>query len=95
MKKIQLFLFLCVISGLAYHDILNKMNDATIFCLCLHDGLLEKVKQLGYTPVGLGKNNFSDDWIKDSSGLNISEKNIYYGEHSFHYWIWKNWIEIG
>ena len=51
------------------------MNDATIFCLCLHDGLLEKVKQLGYTPVGLGKNNFSDDWIKDSSGLNISEKN--------------------
>ena len=69
------------------------MDDATIFCLCLHNELLEKVKKLGYTPVGLGKNNFSSDWLKDSDGVNISDKNFYYGEHSFHYWFWKNRLE--
>tara|TARA_B100000780_G_scaffold275256_1_gene241578 strand:+ start:222 stop:1034 length:813 start_codon:yes stop_codon:yes gene_type:complete len=69
------------------------MNNATIYCLCLHNELLNTVKQLDYIPVGLGKDSFSDDWIKDSIGENISQKNIHYGEHSFHYWFWKNKLE--
>ena len=69
------------------------MNNATIFCLCLHSKLLNKVKQLDYIPVGLGKDNFSNDWLRDFTGENISQKNKYYGEHSFHYWFWKNNLE--
>ena len=69
------------------------MKNAIIYCLCLHDDLLNKVNQLGYAPVGLGVNNFSSDWLTDLGGENISHKNIYYGEHTFHYWFWKNNLE--
>ena len=66
------------------------MKKAKIFCLCLDDKYLNDVKKIGYIPVGLGKNNFSKDWLTDDSGDNISNKNPYYGEYSFHYWLWKN-----
>ena len=41
------------------------MNNAIIFCLCLHGKLLNEVKQLDYITVGLGKDNFSNDWLRD------------------------------
>ena len=69
------------------------MNNAIIFCLCMQDNLLNKVKQLDYIPVGLGEGNFSKDWMRDNAGENISQKNKFYGEHSFHYWFWKNNLE--
>ena len=68
-------------------------NNAKIFCLCLHDNLYDTVLKLGYIPVGLGNDNFSKYWLRDNSGHNISDKNIYYGEHSFHYWLWKNKLD--
>ena len=43
-------------------------------------------------PVGLGKEKFSDDWFVDNKGENISIKNKYYGEYTFHYWLWKNYL---
>ena len=48
------------------------------------------MQKLGYTPVGLGKDNFSSEWLRDNTGENISSKNRYYGEYTFHYWFWKN-----
>ena len=33
---------------------------------------------------------FPTNWFKDSSGENISEKNINFGTLSSHYWFWKN-----
>ena len=62
-------------------------------CLCIHDELLEKVKRLNYLPVALGENNYQKDWIRDNIGKNISHKNRYYGEYSFHYWLWQNKME--
>ena len=53
----------------------------------------QKIRSLGYTPVGLGKNNFSSDWLRDNTGDNISSKNSSYGELTFHYWLWKNKLE--
>ena len=70
------------------------MNNLKIHCLCIHDGLLEKVKKLRYIPVGLGENNYQKGWLRDNDGINISHKNKYYGEYTFHYWIWKNNMEI-
>ncbi len=69
------------------------MKKAKIYCLCLEDNLLNKVKNLHYLPVGLGANNFSDGWLSDKSGINISNKNSYYGEYTFHYWLWKNHLD--
>jgi len=66
------------------------MRNATIYCLCLHDKVLPIMKNLGYVPVGLGNNKFSKEWTKDNTFENISSKNKYYSEYTFHYWFWKN-----
>ena len=68
------------------------MKTTTIFCLTLNPVHEECIKQLSYTPVGLGSEKFSNNFFKDTSGLNISSKNPYYGEYTFHYWIWKNYL---
>ena len=70
------------------------MNNLKIYCLCIHDELLDKVEKLGYLPVGLGQNNYKKGWIRDDIGKNISHKNKYYGEYTFHYWLWQNKMEI-
>ncbi len=69
------------------------MKKAKIYCLCLHNNLLDRVKSLQYLPVGLGKQNFSNGWLTDNTGVNISNKNSYYGEYTFHYWLWKNHLD--
>jgi hypothetical protein len=66
------------------------MNKINIYCLSLYNDDYNKIKSLGYIPVGLGKNNFEPSWLRDNTGDNISEKNSFYGEYTFHYWFWKN-----
>lgn len=68
------------------------MNSLNIYCLSIYPVQFNLFKKLKYIPVGLGKNNFSDGWLKDNTGNNISIKNPYYSEFSFHYWFWKNLI---
>ncbi len=51
------------------------------------------IKEFNYIPVGLSNESFSEDWLQDKSGENISSKNKYYGEYTFHYWLWKNYID--
>lgn len=69
------------------------MNNLKIFCMCLDNNYLNIVKKLNYIPVGLKNNDFSDDWLRDNTLDNISEKNPYYGEYSFYYWYWKNLLK--
>ena len=52
---------------------------------------LDLIKKLKYTPVGLGK-ILSIIIGLQINGKNISDKNEFYGEYTFHYWIWKNYI---
>ena len=66
------------------------MQNGIIYCLCLHNKLFEQVNKLGYIPVGLGNEKFHSRWLRDNTGENISYKNPYYGEYTFHYWFWKN-----
>tara|TARA_Y100000590_G_scaffold425813_1_gene534192 strand:- start:1427 stop:2224 length:798 start_codon:yes stop_codon:yes gene_type:complete len=54
---------------------------------------LNFIKEINYIPVGLGADNYSKEYFRDNSGINISEKNTYYGEYTFHYWLWKNYID--
>ena len=69
------------------------MSNLKIYCLCINDELLDKVKKLNYIPVGLGESNYQKGWLRDNIGKNISFKNKYYGEYSFHYWLWQNKME--
>ena len=63
-----------------------------MYCITIHDNHLEKIKKIGYIPVGLGQNIKSKEFITDKTLINISDKNPFYGEYTFHYWLWKNQI---
>jgi hypothetical protein len=69
------------------------MKNFSMFCLSLYPDHLNNLKKINYIPVGLGANNFNNEWIGDKKGENISKKNKYYGEYTFHYWFWKNMID--
>ena len=64
-----------------------------MFCLTLNPSHEEIIKNLSYIPVGLGENKFSSNCFSDKTGENIAHKNPYYGEYTFHYWIWKNYLD--
>ena len=68
------------------------MKNLKMFCITLEPNHYKFIKELGYFPVGLGEKNFDDKWYNDKSGENISKKNKNYGEYTFHYWIWKNYL---
>ena len=67
------------------------MRNLQMFCISLEPNHYNFIKELGYLPVGLGEKSFSKEWFSDRSGINISKKNKYYGEYTYHYWIWKNY----
>jgi len=69
------------------------MNKLQMFCLSLEPNHYDFIKGLGYIPVGLGEKHFNENWLTDKSGINISEKNKYYSECTFHYWLWKNYLD--
>ena len=68
------------------------MKNLQMYSISMEPNHCNFIKQLGYTPVGLGMKKFSNDWMRDDTGENISEKNKYYGEYTFHYWLWKNYL---
>ena len=68
------------------------MKNLSMYCLTLEPEHEEKIKALTYIPVGLGDKKFSNTTISDKDGENISKKNPYYGEYTFHYWLWKNYL---
>jgi len=61
--------------------------------MCLENSYLQIVKKLNYIPVGLKNNDFSSEWVRDNTLINIAEKNPYYGEYTFYYWYWKNLLK--
>ena len=48
------------------------MKNLNMFCLTLEPNHYKFIKELGYTPVGLGEKNFNKDWFTDKSKINIS-----------------------
>ena len=61
-----------------------------IYCIDINNSNYEKIKKLDYIPVGLGDGYFNKRWLQDKTGDNIAHKNPFYGEYTFHYWLWKN-----
>lgn len=68
------------------------MKKLSIYCLTMNPEHQKFIENLNYIPVGLGERKFPDSFLNDKSGVNISEKNNHYGEYTFHYWIWKNYL---
>ena len=68
------------------------MKNLKMFCTSLEPNHYNIIKNLGYTPVGLGEKDFGDGWSRDNSGINISNKNKNYAECTYHYWVWKNYL---
>lgn len=64
-----------------------------IFCISIFPENFKFFKKMKLTPVGLLRNNFDKRWMGDRVGNSISEKNKYLGEYTFHYWIWKNYLD--
>ena len=69
------------------------MKNLKMFCISLEPNHYNFIKNLGYIPVGLGDKDFNDDWFKDKLGNNISAKNKNYGEYTYHYWLWQNYLD--
>ena len=69
------------------------MNNLSMFCLTLNPDHIKLINELTYIPVGLGEKKFSKDFLTDKIGEEISTKNPFYGEYTFHYWIWKNYLD--
>ena len=63
-----------------------------IFCLSIYNENYRLFKELNLLSVGLGNQSFGNEWLNDKGSLNISEKNINFGEYTFHYHLWKNII---
>jgi hypothetical protein len=70
------------------------MKKLSIYCMALKNENLKTIKSLNYIPVGLKNNNFSNEWLRDNTKDNISQKNPYYGEYTFYYWYWKNLLQF-
>ena len=48
-----------------------------MYCLTMQNNHLNKIKSLGYIPVGLGNNIQSQEFITDDTKNNISKKNAF------------------
>ena len=61
-----------------------------MYCITINDSHYDIIKKINYIPVGLGEGIYRKEFLNDKSGDNISKKNPFYGEYTFHYWLWKN-----
>ncbi len=69
------------------------MKNLNMFCISLEPKHYKLIRSLEYAAVGLGEKKFDNSWFADKTGNNISHKNKNYGEYTFHYWIWKNYLD--
>ena len=70
------------------------MAKLKMFCITMSPEHGELIKEVNYEPVGLGEKKFPKYFYTDKTGESISSKNPFYGEYTFHYWLWKNQIKI-
>ena len=57
---------------------------------CVTNKKLDFLEKTPLKLVGVGNENFSNDYIKCDIKKNIYHKEKYYSELTFHYWYWKN-----
>ena len=64
------------------------MTNLEIFCVT--NKQINSLKELNLRLVGVGTENFDENYLTIKSGDNIQKKEKHYSELTFHYWFWKN-----
>ena len=64
------------------------MTNLEIYCITHKK--LDLIEKLELIPFGVGNFSYPSNYLSDNSGINIANKNINYGDMTFHYWYWKN-----
>ena len=64
------------------------MNNLSIYCVT--NKSLSFLEKLPLKLVGVGSENFSNEYLRCNTRDNIYYKEKYYSELTFHYWYWKN-----
>jgi hypothetical protein len=67
------------------------MKKISMFCVT--DKVLSYFQNLPYKFAGVGDNNFPKKYLLSNSLINIYNKEKYYSELTFHYWLWKNYLK--
>mgnify|MGYP001478381665 FL=1 len=70
------------------------MTKLNLDIYCVTNKRLPHIENTNYKLVGVGKNNFPDSYLDCSLEDSIYEKEIYYSELTFHYWYWKNKLNL-
>jgi len=65
-----------------------------MYKFCLTHRYHSYLENIDYNLVGQGDVNFPKHWMRDNTGENISVKNPYYDMYTFHYWLWKNKLQL-
>ncbi len=61
---------------------------------CVTDKHLNFFNDIKYKLAAVGKNNFPSNYMTCNTGENIFYKEEFYSELTFHYWFWKNKLDI-
>ena len=67
-------------------------NDLEIYCVT--NKPVPFIEGTNIFLAGVGKNKFPKDYILSNNGNNIFSKESYYSELTFHYWYWKNRLDL-
>ena len=70
------------------------MSKSNLDIYCVTNKRLPHIENANYKLVGASQNTFPENYINCNSGINIFEKEVYYSELTFHYWFWKNKLDI-
>ena len=62
-------------------------NNLKIYCVT--DKPLKRLENSNLNLAGVGKNIFSENYIRSDNKIIINSKEKYYSELTFHYWYWK------
>ena len=68
------------------------MSDLDIFCVT--DKKLPYLEDFCFKLAGVGHEKFSNKYILSDKSENIFYKEKYYSELTFHYWYWKNQLNL-
>ena len=64
------------------------MSNLEVFCIT--NKKIKNLEKLNLKLVGVGKDDFPENYINTKIGKNIQNKEKFYSELVFHYWFWKN-----
>ena len=68
------------------------MSNLEIYCVT--DKRLKSLENTIYHLAAVGKNIFPENYLRCDYGDNIFSKEEYYSELTFHYWFWKNKLDL-